>query len=100
MTDERRVEVVMSWGGSPQGAASKTGFREKYDLGFPLLIDADHAVAEAYGCWVEKLQYGRTYMGVARRTFLIATDGRVARTWAKVSPELFRVIATEMPVAF
>lgn len=74
------------WGVSPQGAASKVAFREKYDLGFPLLIDADHAVAEAYGSWVEKQQYGRTYMGVARRTFLVGPDGRISRTWEKVSP--------------
>src|SRR5574339_640996 len=42
------------WGVSPQGAASKSAFRSKYELDFPLLIDADHAVAEAYGSWVEK----------------------------------------------
>jgi len=82
---EDRGAVV--WGISPQGVASKVAFREKYDLGFPLLIDADHAVAEAYGCWVEKQQYGRTSMGVARRTFLIGKDGRIARTWSKVSPD-------------
>ena len=75
------------WGVSPQGAASKAAFRDKYGLGFPLLIDADHAVADAYGSWVEKQQYGRTYMGVARRTFLIDADGRIARTWEKVKPE-------------
>ena len=75
------------WGVSPQGAASKAAFSAKYDLEFPLLIDADHRVAEAYGSWVEKQQYGRTYMGVARRTFLIAPDGRIARTWEKVRPE-------------
>ena len=46
------------WGISPQGAASKASFREKFDLPFTLLIDADHAVAEAYGSWVEKQNYG------------------------------------------
>ena len=75
------------WGVSPQGAASKVAFRDKFQLAFPLLIDADHAVAEAYGSWVEKQQYGRTYMGVARRTFLVAPDGAIARTWEKVKPE-------------
>ena len=81
---ERGADV---WGISPQGAASKAAFRAKYGLGFPLLIDADHAVADAYGSWVEKQQYGRTYMGVARRTFLIDADGRIAKTWEKVKPE-------------
>ena len=75
------------WGVSPQGAASKAAFRNKFALDFPLLIDADHAVAEAYGSWVEKQQYGRSYMGVARRTFLIGPDGRIERTWEKVKPE-------------
>ncbi|MET1232625.1 MAG: peroxiredoxin [Candidatus Limnocylindrales bacterium] len=75
------------WGVSPQGAASKAAFRNKYALDFPLLIDADHGVAEAYGSWVEKHQYGRSYMGVARRTFLIGPDGRIARSWEKVKPE-------------
>ena len=75
------------WGVSPQGAGSKAAFRDKYGLAFPLLVDADHVVAEAYGSWVEKQQYGRTYMGVARRTFLIDPEGLVARTWEKVRPE-------------
>jgi peroxiredoxin Q/BCP len=75
------------WGVSPQGTASKAAFRDKYALEFPLLIDADHALAEAYGSWVEKQQYGRTFMGVARRTFLIDPHGRIARTWEKVSPD-------------
>ena len=75
------------WGVSPQDAASKSAFRRKYGLDFPLLIDTDHAVAEAYGSWVEKQQYGRAYMGVARRTFLIDPDGRIARTWEKVTPD-------------
>ena len=47
----------------------------------------DHAAAEAYGSWVEKNNYGKTYWGTARRTFLIAPDGRVARAWEKVKPE-------------
>ncbi|HEY8167206.1 MAG: peroxiredoxin [Candidatus Limnocylindrales bacterium] len=75
------------WGVSPQGAKSKQAFRDKFELDFPLLIDADHAVAESYGSWVEKQQYGRSYMGVARRTFLIGPDGRIARTWEKVKPD-------------
>ena len=81
---ERGADV---WGVSPQGAASKRAFREKFGLPFMLLADEGHAVAEAYGSWVEKKNYGRTYWGTARRTFLIDPDGRIARTWPKVRPE-------------
>ena len=81
---ERGADV---WGISPQGSASKKAFREKFGLPFVLLADADHAVADAYGSWVEKVNYGRTYMGVARTTFLVDPEGRVARTWPKVKPE-------------
>jgi len=81
---ERGADV---WGISPQGAESKRSFREKFALSFPLLIDADHAVAEAYGSWVEKQNYGKTYWGVARTTFLVDPDGRIAATWPKVRPE-------------
>jgi peroxiredoxin Q/BCP len=75
------------WGVSPQGSASKRAFREKFGLPFRLLADEDHAVADAYGSWVEKNNYGRTYWGTARRTFLIDPEGRVARVWPKVKPE-------------
>ena len=81
---ERGAEV---WGVSPQGAASKRAFREKFGLPFALLADEDHAVAEAYGSWVEKQNYGKSYWGNARTTFLIDPAGRVARTWPKVKPE-------------
>ena len=56
----------MILGVSPQGEASHAKFRAKYDLPFPLLIDEDHAIAEAYGAWGEKKLYGRTYMGIIR----------------------------------
>ena len=75
------------WGVSPQGARSKAAFRSKYDLDFPLLADVDHAAADAYGSWAEKQNYGKTYMGTARRTFLIDPEGRIARSWPKVKPE-------------
>jgi peroxiredoxin Q/BCP len=81
---ERGADV---WGISPQGAQSKRAFREKFGLPFILLADTDHAVAAAYGSWVEKVNYGKTYMGVARTTFLVDPEGRIARTWPKVKPE-------------
>ena len=75
------------WGISPQGSASKRSFREKFGLPFALLADVDHVVAEAYGSWVEKVNYGKTYMGVARTTFLVGPDRRIVRAWPKVKPE-------------
>jgi peroxiredoxin Q/BCP len=81
---ERGADV---WGISPQGAKSKRSFREKFGLPFLLLADEDHAVADAYGSWVEKKNYGKTYFGTARRTFLVDPQGRIARTWEKVKPE-------------
>ena len=81
---ERGADV---WGISPQGARSKRAFREKFGLHFTLLADEQHEVAEAYGSWVEKENYGRTYMGTARTTFLVGPDGRIARVWPKVRPE-------------
>ena len=63
---------------------SKAKFAAKFDLNFPLLADADHAVADKYGVWQERSMYGRTYMGVARITYLIGPDGKVARRWDKV----------------
>ena len=64
--------------------ASKARFVKKFDLNFPLLADADHAVAEKYGVWQEKSRYGRKYMGIVRTTYLIAPDGKVARRWDNV----------------
>ena len=64
---------------------SKAAFADKYKLTFPLLADADHQVAEKYGVWQEKSNYGRKYMGIVRTTYLIGADGNVARRWDKVS---------------
>ncbi len=63
---------------------SKARFAEKHGLTFPLLADADHEVAEKYGVWQEKTNYGRKYMGIARTTYLIGPDGKVVRRWDKV----------------
>ena len=66
---------------------SKAKFAGKYNLTFPLLADADHEVAEKYGVWQEKSRYGRKYMGIARTTYLIGPDGKVARRWDNVKVE-------------
>ncbi len=75
------------WGISPDGSGSHAAFRAKYGLPFTLLSDEDHAVAEAYGAWREKTNYGRTYMGIARSSFLVDPGGRIARTWANVKAD-------------
>ena len=75
------------WGVSVLGSGSKQAFKLKLGLPFTLLADEDHAVAERYGTWVEKQNYGRSYMGIQRSTFLIDPEGRIARRWAKVKPE-------------
>lgn len=66
---------------------SKAKFAAKHDLNFPLLADADHSVADKYGAWQERSMYGRKYMGVARITYLIGPDGKVAQRWDKVKPD-------------
>ena len=69
---------------SKDGVASHDKFKAKYDLPFTLASDTDVAVAQAYGVWVEKSMYGRTYMGMDRATFLIDRDGVVRAAWRKV----------------
>ena len=64
--------------------ASKARFAKKYDLNFPLLADAEHEVADKYGAWQKRSMYGRSYMGIARTTYLIGPDGKVAQRWDKV----------------
>jgi peroxiredoxin Q/BCP len=63
---------------SPDSAESHARFRSNHRLPFPLLVDSDHAVAEAYGAWGEKKNYGRTYMGIIRSGFVIDADGNLA----------------------
>ena len=72
---------------SPDLPAKLKKFDDKYSLGFTLLSDADHAVAEAYDVWVEKNMYGKKYMGVQRSAFLIDEKGKVANAWPKISPK-------------
>jgi peroxiredoxin Q/BCP len=72
---------------SPDKPAAQARFDTKYGLGFPLLSDVDHAVAEAYEVWGEKVNYGRTYMGIIRSAFLVDEDGKIAQAWYKVSPK-------------
>ncbi|HEX8977078.1 MAG TPA: thioredoxin-dependent thiol peroxidase [Solirubrobacteraceae bacterium] len=73
-------------GVSPDQVKAVSKFDQKYGLGFPLLADSDHAVAEAYGVWVEKSMYGRTYMGNERTTFVIDPQGKISDVFRKVKP--------------
>jgi peroxiredoxin Q/BCP len=82
--EQARVRVL---GISPDPVEAVKGFADKFSLGFTLLADADHSVADAYGTWVEKQMAGNRYWGVQRATFIIDGDGRVARVFPKVSPK-------------
>jgi peroxiredoxin Q/BCP len=72
---------------SPDKPAKQAKFDAKYDLGFPLLADEDHAVAEAFDVWAEKSMYGKKYMGIVRSAFLIDEKGKIEEAWYKVSPK-------------
>ncbi|MDQ1403465.1 MAG: thioredoxin-dependent peroxiredoxin [Actinomycetota bacterium] len=72
---------------SPDKPAAQAKFDTKYSLGFPLLSDLDHSVAEAYGAWGEKSMYGKKYMGIIRSAFLIDEKGKIAEAWPKISPK-------------
>jgi thioredoxin-dependent peroxiredoxin len=72
---------------SPDPPAKQASFDEKYSLGYPLLADTDHAVADAFGVWGEKKLYGKTYMGIVRSAFLIDAKGKVEQAWYKISPK-------------
>ncbi len=87
LNDDLVATGATVWGISPDDAASHGRFRAKFHLTFPLLSDEDHATADAYGAWVEKVNYGKTYMGIQRSTFLVAPDGRIAHAWPKVKAE-------------
>jgi thioredoxin-dependent peroxiredoxin len=82
---ERAGAVVL--GVSPDDADSHVRFKDKYELPFTLLADPDHAVAEAYGAWGEKKNYGKTYMGIIRSTFVIDGDGSLKKVMRNVKPD-------------
>ena len=82
---EKTGAVVL--GISPDDSASHADFEKKYSLNFTLLADTGHKVAETYGAWREKKQYGKAYMGLQRSTFVIDADGKVVKTWKSVKVE-------------
>ncbi len=74
-------------GVSPDSPKSHRKFKQKFQLPYTLLADEDHSIAERYGVWGEKMNYGRKYWGVLRTTFIVDADGRIARVFEKVKPE-------------
>jgi peroxiredoxin Q/BCP len=83
---EEKNAVVL--GVSPDNAKSHQKFKTKFNLPFTLLVDEDHAIAEAYGVWVEKSMYGKKYMGIERSHFVIDEEGRIIEAQVKVKPEV------------
>ncbi len=74
-------------GVSADAVAAQDKFKAKHGLTVPLASDPDRNMIEAYGVWVEKTMYGKTFMGIERATFLVGTDGRIAKVWHKVKVE-------------
>jgi len=75
------------FGVSVDSPASHTAFISKHGLPFPLLSDEAHKMVEAYGVWVQKSMYGKTFMGTERSTFVIGADGRIKSVFRKVKPD-------------
>ena len=78
---------VPVFGISPDPVRDVKKFSDKFTLNFPLLADADHAVTEKFGCWVEKSMYGKKYLGAARTTFIIDKAGKVVQVFENVKAE-------------
>jgi peroxiredoxin Q/BCP len=85
MPDVGDTAVVV--GISPDKPQAQAKFDTKYSLGFPLLSDPDHAVADAYGAWGEKSMYGKKYLGIIRSAFLVDGKGKIEQAWPKISPK-------------
>ncbi|HEX5267006.1 MAG TPA: thioredoxin-dependent thiol peroxidase [Acidimicrobiales bacterium] len=81
-----RIGDAVVIGISPDAPEKQAKFDTKYGLGFPLLSDPDHSVADAYAVWGERSLYGRKFMGIVRSAFLIDAKGKVAEAWYKISP--------------
>jgi len=82
--DNKNIVVL---GISPDTPETQKKFDDKHHLGFTLLSDSDHTVAEAYGVWGEKKMYGKTFMGIIRSSFLIGKNGKIENAWYKISPK-------------
>lgn len=83
---ELAAKGVAVVGVSPDGAAAQKRFDAKYSLGFPLLCDTEHAMANAYGAWRERKVFGKIGLGVVRSAFLVGPDGTLRGAWSPVTP--------------
>ncbi len=84
--DLKKLKAVVL-GISPDTPEKQAKFDDKYGLGFTLLADTEHTVAEKYGVWGEKVNYGRKYMGIIRSAFVVDKTGKVAAAFYKISPK-------------
>lgn len=85
--DEIQQKGIALFGISPDSPTSHDKFIQKFTLPYPLIADEDKSICEKYGVWVKKSMYGRSYMGVARTTFIINSKGKIAHIFEKVKPE-------------
>ncbi len=85
--DEYAAAGARVIGISPDEVEAVAEFDDKHSLGFTLLADPDHAVAEAYGAWGERSMYGKKYMGIIRTTFIVDAEGKIAKAFPKVQPK-------------
>jgi peroxiredoxin Q/BCP len=85
--EELKGKNIAVVGVSPDKPETQKKFNDKHNLGFLLLSDPDHKIAEAYGVWGEKKMYGKTFMGVIRSSFLIDEKGNIENAWYKISPK-------------
>lgn len=84
---ELKSKNIAVIGISPDTPERQKKFDDKHNLGFSLLSDLDHKIAEAYGVWGEKKMYGKTYMGIIRSSFLIDENANIDHVWYKISPK-------------
>ena len=85
--EELKGKNIAVIGISPDTPETQKKFDDKHNLGFSLLSDPDHKIAEAFGVWGEKEMYGKTFMGIIRSSFLIDENGNVENAWYKISPK-------------
>jgi len=85
--EELKGKNIVVIGISPDTPETQKKFDQKHDLGFSLLSDPDHKIAESFGVWGEKKMYGKSFMGIIRSSFLIDENGNIENAWYNISPK-------------